>query len=132
MFFSGLNALFLKLVSMDIGEVGTLFFSRIVVTLILLMAIPFVGAPVRRDMCDKFPLKTVTVIGLSEFFGYVGYIVGIGVGVVSIVTPISSASPAVTVILAQVFLKEELIRLQKIAVALVIIGIVLLSVLSGI
>jgi len=132
MFFSGLNAIFLKLVSMDIGEVGTVFFSRIVVTLILLMAIPFVGTSVRRNVCNRFPLKTVTVIGLSEFIGHLGFIVGIGVGIVSIVTPISSASPAVTVILVQMFLKEELIRLQKIAVTLVIIGIILLSVLSGI
>jgi len=129
-FFSGLNVIFLKLVSADIGVVGTLFYSRVVVTFILLMAIPFVGTPVRRDVCDRFPLKTVTVIGLSEFLGHLGFMVGISIGMVSIVTPVSSASPAVAVILAQIFLKEELVQIQKIAVVFVILGIVILSVLS--
>jgi uncharacterized membrane protein len=78
----------------------------------------------------RLPLKTVVVVGLLEFVGYLAFIVGIGVGVVSIVAPISSASPTVTVLLAQVFLKERLAQIQKVAVVLVILGILLLSVAS--
>ena len=129
MFFSGLNAILLKLVSVDIGEIGTVFYSRLVVTVILLMVIPLFKS-FRRDQRHKSSLKTIAGAGLSDFIGHVGFVVGVGVGIVSIVTPISGASPAVAVVLAQVFLKEKLLPIQKMAVALVILGIVLLSFVS--
>jgi len=132
MFSAGLNSILIKLVSMDIGEIGTLFFNRVLVTLILLMLLPFFGNPFSRDIQRKVPLKTIVTAGLTEFAGFFGFIVGIGVGIVSIIAPISSASPAVTVVLAQVFLKERLIRIQKVAVVSVILGIALLSILSSV
>jgi uncharacterized membrane protein len=50
--------------------------------------------------------------------------------VVSLVATLASASPAVTVVLAQAFLKERLIKSHWYAVALVIVGIVFLSIAS--
>jgi drug/metabolite transporter (DMT)-like permease len=49
---------------------------------------------------------------------------------VSLVATLSSASPVVTVVLAQTFLKERLDKLHKLAVVAVIAGILLLSVAS--
>ncbi len=129
---AGLNFILIKLVSMDIGEIGTLFFNRILVTLILLFVIPFFGNPFSRNVQRKVSLKMIVTAGLTDFAGFFGFVVGVGVGIVSIIAPISSASPAVTVVLAQVFLKERLVRIQKVAVVSVILGISLLSILSSI
>jgi len=132
MFSAGLNSVLIKLVSMDIGEMGTLFFNRTLVTLILLIVLPFFGNPFPRDIQRKVSLKTIVAAGLTEFAGFFGFIVGVSVGIVSIIAPISSASPAVTVVLAQVFLNERLVRIQKAAVVSVILGIALLSILSSV
>jgi len=127
MFSAGLSSILIKLVSADIGAIGTLFFNRSLVSVMLLMMFPFFGS----RLCGRVSLKPVVLVGLSEFVGYFGFVVGIAVGIVSIVTPISSSSPAVTVILAQVFLKEELTQIQKMAVLLIMLGILLLSILSS-
>jgi uncharacterized membrane protein len=52
----------------------------------------------------------------------------VSVGIVSIVVPVSSASPAVTILLAQAFLKEGLLQIQKLGILFVIFGILLLSI----
>ena len=80
---------------------------------------------------QRFLLKVLVPAGLTEFVGYFGYVVGVGVGLVSIVVPICSASPAVTVVLAHTFLKEGLLQIQKAAIVLIILGVVLLPILSG-
>lgn len=130
MLFAGLNSILFKLASEDVGEVGTLFFNRILMTIVLLVTVSFLRIPLLK-ISGRTPYKSVIAAGLTEFAGIVGFIVGVGVGIVSIVAPISSASPAVTVVLAQVFLGEDLTRLQKIAIALVIAGIVMISILSS-
>ena len=132
MFSAGLNSVLIKLVSMDIGEMGTLFFNRVLVTLILLIVLPFFGNPFSLDIQRKVSLKTIVAAGLTEFAGFFGFIVGVSVGIVSIIAPVSSASPAVTVVLAQVFLNERLVRIQKVAIVSVILGIALLSILSSV
>ncbi len=129
MLFAGLNSILFKVASKDVGEIGTLFFNRILVTIILLVTISFLRSPLLK-ISGRTPYKSMIAAGLTEFAGMVGFIVGVGVGIVSIIAPISSASPAVTVVLAQVFLKENLTRMQKTAIALIIAGIVTLSILS--
>jgi len=128
---AGLNFLFIKLVSMDIGGIGTLFFNRVLVTLILLMLLPFFRNSFSTDIPRRVSLKTIVVIGLAEFIAGFSFVIGLSVGIVSMIAPISSASPAVTVILAEAFLRERLLRIQKTAVVLVILGIALLSILSS-
>jgi len=128
---AGLNSVLLKLVSIDIGEIGTFVFNRGLVALLLLMAMPFFGNPFSRHAERKVSMKTIVAAGLTEFMGFFGFIIGVGVGLVSIVAPVSSASPAVTVILAQVFLKEKLVYRHKIAIVLIMLGIILLSILPG-
>ena len=129
---AGLNSVFIKLVSMDIGGFSTLFFTRILVALLLLMLLPLFRSSFSIGIPRGVPLSTIVVIGLAEFVAGFGFVAGVSVGIVSIIVPISSASPAVTVVLAQVFLKERLLRIQKTAVVLAILGIILLSVVSSI
>jgi drug/metabolite transporter (DMT)-like permease len=82
---AGLNSVLIKLVSMDMGEMGTLFFNRVLVTLVLLMVLPFFGNPFSRDIQRKVSLKTIFIASLTEFAGFFGFIVGVSVGVVSII-----------------------------------------------
>jgi uncharacterized membrane protein len=82
------------------------------------------------DLHERVSLKSILAVGLASFAGILGFILGIGAGTVSIVAPISSASPAITVILAQLFLNEKMVQTHKIAVLLVIVGIILLSIVS--
>ncbi len=128
---AGLNSILIKLVSTDIGGFGTLFFNRILVTLLLVILLPFFRDSFSVGIPGENSLKTIIVIGLAEFMAGLSFVVGVSVGIISIIAPVSSASPAVTVVLAQVFLKERLVRVQKIAVVLAILGIVLLSILSS-
>jgi len=82
-----------------------------------------------QETTGTVSLKAIITTGLMEFMGFFGYIVDASVGLVSIATPVSSASPAVTILLAQAFLKEMLAQIQKVAVVFIILGIVLLPIL---
>lgn len=126
----GLTSLLIKLLSAGIGEIAVLLFSRLLVVSILLVIAPFVQDSLQEQANGKPPIKSILVIGLAEFVGFFAFITGTGVGLVSIVTPLSSASPAVTVVLVQLFLRERLIHIQKIGVFTVIGAIVLLSITS--
>jgi uncharacterized membrane protein len=127
---AGFYAVLIKLVSIDIGEIGTLFFTRVIVTLLLLLTFPFVKNLWMGDLHERVSLKSILAVGLASFAGILGLILGIGAGIVSIVAPISSASPVITVILAQLFLNEKMVQTHKIAVLLIIVGIILLSIVS--
>ena len=69
----------------------------------------------------------VILAGVLSASGYIGYSIGIEEGLTSIVTPIAAAFPAVTVILAKVFLKEKLNVNQAAGISITISGIILLS-----
>jgi uncharacterized membrane protein len=122
-------SILIKLISLDIGGIGTLASTRILVVIIVFSLSPLLSKQAKpADI--KTPFGTVVVASMSGFLGFFGRIMGIAIGLVSIVAPIASASPAVTVVLAQLFLKESLARLQKIGIALVTLGVVLLATVS--
>jgi len=84
------------------------------------------SGPVR--VWEKLPkLALLGVIDVSAFFAWY---LGLRVGQVSLVTPIATSSPAVTVVLAHLFLKERVRPHQRIGILAIISGIVLLSVIS--
>jgi uncharacterized membrane protein len=127
---AGLGSVLIKLVSEDLGAIATYLFSRFTVVLMLLMIAPFAGTLLLGESRGRKPIKSILIIGLAEFLGFFAFVVGLSVGVVAIVAPLSSTSPVLTVVLAQIFLREELVRIQKTGVVLVIAGIILLSILS--
>ena len=55
---------------------------------------------------------------------------GLRVGLVSMVSPIALSSPAVTVVIAHVFLKDRVRPHQRLSIIAVIAGIALLSPIS--
>jgi transporter family protein len=132
MFATGLGAVLIKLVSEDAGEIAALFFNRVLTVLTFAtVGLLFLRSHFRPASHAGFPVKTIILIGLAEFAGFFFFVIGVSGGMVSLVATLSSASPAVTVVLAQAFLKERLARVQKFAAILVMAGILLLSVASS-
>jgi transporter family protein len=131
MFLAGLDSILLKLISIDIGGIGAFFFNRALVTLFLLFIVPFVQSLSIRGIQEEDHFKSIVILGLLEFIGFFAFIIGVSFGIVSIIVPISAAAPAVTLILARLFLKEKLNLIQRMAVVSIILGIVLLSILSS-
>lgn len=78
-----------------------------------------------------FPVGNLWIpIILTAFFesmGFLAYASGILTNMVSLITPIASAAPAVTLLLARIFYKERLEFNQKIAALLILIGIIALN-----
>jgi drug/metabolite transporter (DMT)-like permease len=70
------------------------------------------------------------LLGLIDVSAFFAWYLGLRVGLVSIVTPIATSSPAVTVLLAHHFLQERVRPHQRIGIFAIISGIILLSVIS--
>lgn len=79
----------------------------------------------------SFPTKLVFVFlivsGLLDVLGLITYNIGITTEFVSIVSSISAIFPAVTIILAYIFLKERIVGNQKIGIVAILSGLVIIS-----
>ena len=85
------------------------------------------GTLSRRDL--NFKLSLILVIQpIIVNFGWFFYIYGISQDLVSVVTPISSLLPGVTVILALIFYKEKLVNNQKLGILGILAGVYLISI----
>ncbi|HXY83375.1 MAG TPA: DMT family transporter [Candidatus Saccharimonadales bacterium] len=82
-----------------------------------------------RVLVSKKLLKLVT-LGLLDVAGFFAWYMGLRVGLVSMVSPIALSSPAVTVVIAHIFLKERVRPHQRLSIIAVIAGIALLSPIS--
>jgi len=82
-----------------------------------------------RVLVSKKLLKLVT-LGLLDVSGFFAWYMGLRVGLVSMVSPIALSSPAVTVVIAHIFLKERVRPHQRLSIIAVIAGIALLSPIS--
>lgn len=72
--------------------------------------------------------KLFIAIGIFDAMAFVGYNYGIAQGSISVVAPIAAAFPAITIVLARIFLKEKLERSQQLGVVAILAGLVLLSI----
>jgi uncharacterized membrane protein len=70
------------------------------------------------------------LLGLIDVSAFFAWYLGLRVGLVSLVTPIATSSPAVTVVLAHLFLRERVHSHQRIGIFAIISGIVFLSAIS--
>lgn len=79
----------------------------------------------------KFSTKTklvVVIVGLLEALAVISVSFGVSYGDSVVVAPIAAALTIVTILLAIIFLKERVTRLQSIGILLVITGIIAMSV----
>ena len=76
-------------------------------------------------------LKNVSIAGILDSGGFLCISMGFVLAPVFIVTPISAASPMVTIFLARIFIKERISKLQSLGVVLTIAGVIILSAASA-
>lgn len=107
------------------GPIMSILFIRILSFLFLFSWIGMVRVKV------TFPTKWIFLLligsGLLDVIGLITYNFGITTEFVSIVSPIAATFPAVTIILAYIFLKEKLVNNQKIGIVAILTGLVLIS-----
>ena len=93
------------------------------VSALLLLGLAF-RSRIRVRRTDMLPLLTVGVLDVSAdvFFAFATTI-----GLLSIVSILSSLYPVATVILARIVLKERMLRLQQVGIGLALAGVLLIS-----
>lgn len=130
-----------RLIAYNISAFGsTLFDAKVSVAINLffftslingLLMILFSGLKDINRNISILKTKNVLLFIIINFILYtiawVAVNYGIAQDLVSIVTPVSSLYPALTVILAWIFLKEKLVLNQKIGIATTLVGIFLIS-----
>jgi drug/metabolite transporter (DMT)-like permease len=112
-----------------LAGINIFFFSSLFNNLFMIL-IPIMkkGFMDLNDLKDGFMAKTFLLNSFLFTFAWVAVNYGLANGQVSIVTPVSSLNPAITVVLAMVFLKEKIVLNQKIGLIFVLAGIFFISI----
>lgn len=121
----GGNVIMQKWIAVSDHYLMALFLTRIPMLGCLLPLAPVIGKT--RSFSRYGALALLGLIDVSAFFAWY---IGLRIGMVSIVTPVAMSSPAVTVVLAHIFLNERVRPHQRIGIVAIITGIVLLSTIS--
>ena len=134
----GLQFFILGIVSKDITLFGVhsdplthnnlfIFTTLINPTLFILFAILKKQIPTVKDLQRKSvaPIILVTSIMFAIAWFVLNY--GLSFGQVSLLVPVSSLNPAITVLLAANFYKEKLVLNQKLGILVVLLGLFLIS-----
>ena len=108
----------------DIGWFDTAFLTTLISVAFFILYGLATGS---RMAVGKADLPILMLIGILSLFGFLAYNIGVSYNYTSIVAPISSASPIITISLALLLLKERLRTSQKAGIVLVLIGLISLS-----
>jgi transporter family protein len=105
------------------------FLTRVFMLCFMLPFMPLLG---RNKQSTEKPVsyQKMGLLGLIDVSGFFAWYIGLREGLVSVVTPIVTSCPAVTVILAHLFLNERVRLHQRVGIATIIAGIVILSAIS--
>jgi len=111
-----------------VGELG--WFMPTVLIKLVLIPIAFIYAKSSKHelKLSKKSVIPMIAVGALESIGFLAISYGINSSYASIVAPVSAAFPLVTILLARIFLKETMEGNQKTGAAMIIAGIILLSV----
>jgi uncharacterized membrane protein len=123
----GLLYILLKLADRELQALSVVMIMRVFALLLLMGAV--VMTPLRgrlRGVTSRVALLLV-VMGVMDVAAIVSVNWGLAAGYVTVVSPISSAYPAVSICLALAFLRERPTLLQAIGITGVLISVVVLS-----
>lgn len=124
MLFWGVGAFLQSILTRKLGAFKSQFVANLFVIIILVIALLFY-----RNLLVISFINLILLI-ISSFllvFGLLSFYLGIEIGEVSVLSPISSSNTVITLILAFIFLKEEITSLKIISILLIMIGIFLIS-----
>jgi len=128
-FLGGANTIVQKWISASGHYLLGFSLARLVMVGFLFSLVPLLGKEISMPRSTKV-YAILGILGVLDVTAFFTWFLGLRQGLVSIVTPISNSSPAITIILAQIFLRERVHLHQKIGIVTIILGIALLSAIS--
>lgn len=115
------------LIDVLVSEVGW-FLSILFIEIIVVSLLLFYSGAMKSDISfPKNVFQFVVLVGILDATAYLSYGIGVTSEFGSIVAPIAASSPAISILLAKIFFKEELEINQKIGIVSVLAGLVLLA-----
>jgi len=120
----GTNFVLIDVLVSEIGWFLSILFIEIVVVFYLLLYSRASGSDISFP---KNVLLFIGLVGLLDAVAYLCYGIGITSEFGSIVAPIAASSPAISILLAKIFFKEELEINQKAGIFFVLTGLILLA-----
>ncbi len=121
----GLAFPFMKINMAVIGPIFTLLVVRFFSIIFLSI---YAGTRQEKPAIEKPGIWIyLLAIGLIDAFAFLAYYIGVSMDYLSIVSPISTCYPAVTIILAYIFLKERVRSIQKFGIFLILSGLILIA-----
>jgi len=127
--FGGANLILQKWIA-ESGHYLMAFFLTRISSAALMTPLALAPGQETRSAGTSRSWSKLGVLGLIDVSAFFAWYIGLRVGLVSIVTPIATSSPAVTVILAHLFLRERIRYHQQIGIIAIISGIVFLAAIS--
>ncbi len=119
-------AVLMKPLVLGIGPFMAIWLVKMLSVPMALSVLPFSSYKLKSP---KGLWKLVVAIAVVDAVAFLGYNFGVEAGLVGVVGPVAAAFPAVTVILAWLFLKERLEKSQLIGVAMAVFGMAMLATL---
>jgi len=124
MIFWGLSIFTMGFIAKQMGWLATAIFFRLS-TFVLCLTLPM-----KNKKILQFPKRvwmSVVFIALLEMLGAMSLNKGSETGLLSIAGPVASLFPAVTLLLAHIFLRERLTKKQYGGVGAILIGLIIVS-----
>ncbi len=124
----GVHIFIIKILSGTMNLVNISVFSFLVINSYLMLYPLVKKVPIKLKELKKDRIYLIFIANSFLFLiAWVAFNYGIKHDLVSLVAPVSSLSPAITVILALIFYKEKLVLNQKLGILTVLIGLFLIS-----
>jgi bacterial/archaeal transporter family protein len=114
-----------EIISEDIGWLSTTLFVKIGIVLFMLLFSLLIKRELRVANTTPKIMMMILFAGVLEAAAVATVNWGLTIGEAILVTPIASALSIVTIMMAVIFLKEKITKLQAIGMIIVITGIVL-------
>ncbi len=111
-----------------VNDLGWFFPPLLIKTAGIFYALAYSGAANKSISFPKNAAVFVIIMGILETVGFLFIGAGMSFEQTSIVAPVSSTYPLITIMLAQIFLREVIDANQKVGIASVLAGLVLLSI----
>ena len=116
-----------QILSPQIGWAPTTFFVKLIALLFLVILSFFTKSSFKYDKKHLSILPTVILVGILEAIAVASVNFGLTVGDLVLINPISSALSVVTILLAVIFLREKISKIQLTGMVIALAGIILTS-----
>ena len=121
----GITYTLLRPMTLAFGPLIALLFLRITAITILFSYTKI--SKTKISLPTRLIFIFIAAAGLFDLLGFVAFNFSISTTFLSIVGPVATTYPAVTVVLAYFFLKEKIVGNQKIGVVAILAGLALIS-----